>query len=65
MNIQTDVNVTPEMLTKCSWTNLKEIALFGTEEQKDTLLAWAWSAIRASSNEELIILTGRDHLLDE
>ena len=44
MNIKTDVDVTPESLNKhrSFWT-IARIAREGTEEQRDTVLSWAYS----------------------
>lgn len=56
MNIATDVVVTPSTLNKTGWAGLKRIATEGSQEQKDTLLAWSYSAVPAAVSEELHFL---------
>ena len=53
INIQTDVNVSPAMLSKCSLAVLRRIAAEGTEQQRDCLLTWAYSGVCAEISEEL------------
>ena len=53
MNIATDVVVTPSSLNRTNWSGLKRIAAEGSQEQKDCLLAWSYSAVPASLSEEL------------
>jgi len=53
MNIPTDVVVTPSSLDRTDWSGLKRIATEGSQEQKDCLLAWSYSAVPASLSEEL------------
>ena len=56
INIQTDVTVTPSMLSKCNWQTLCRIAKEGTEEQQDCLIAWGYSGIPAWQFEDLYFM---------
>ena len=56
MNIATDVVVTPSSLNRTGWAGLKRIAAEGSQEQKDCLLAWSYSAVPASLSEELHLI---------
>lgn len=53
MNIQTDVIVETAMLNRCCWANLCAIASKGSIDQRETLLAWAYSELPASSTAQL------------
>ena len=64
MNIQTDIEVTPESCAKSDWHTLCRIALEGDEDQRDTLLTWAWRGLPAVMWEELVALSDRAYLLD-
>ena len=56
INIQTDVTVSPEMLTKCNWQTLRRIATEGTVAQQDCLIDWGYASIPAWMFEELFFL---------
>ena len=56
INIQTDMNVTPESLSKSSWKCLVRIAQEGTEQQQETLIDWGYRSIPAWQFEELYFL---------
>lgn len=65
MNIQTDITVTPASLNKSSLNCLFRIAKEGTEEQKQTLLDWAYSSTSAIVHEELFFAaTGEEWIID-
>lgn len=56
INIQTDVNVSPAMLSKCSWKVLVRIAREGSKEQQDCLIDWGYAGIPAWQFEELFFI---------
>ena len=63
MNIQTDLELSLSHLNTSNYSreNLLRIASEGTEEQRDTLLAWAWAHTSAALHEELCVAAGRDY----
>ena len=56
INIQADINVTPESLSKSSWSALVRIAQEGSAQQQDCLIDWGYSSIPAWQFEELFFL---------
>lgn len=64
MNIQTDLDLTTAGLNRSEWHIVKRIVIEGTEDQRDQVLTWGWKNIPADMWEELVILAGRQHLLD-
>jgi hypothetical protein len=62
INIQTDLlSLSPSVLSKMSRSNLERIAIEGTTEQKDSLIAWGYSALPAFFFEDLYFMaTGQE-----
>ena len=61
-----DVEVTPTSLNRyIDFWPLLEIAQFGSEQQRDTLIDWAWSKLPAAQYEALVEAAGRAYLLDD
>lgn len=61
MNIQTDIDLSFELLDSFSYSysNLLRIAREGSEEQRDILLSWAAAVLPAFLWEELVETAGR------
>jgi len=55
LNIQIDVTVTPESLTKSRWKALVPIAREGNKQQQETLINWKYSAIPAWQLKKLFL----------
>ena len=64
MNIRTDIELTYAGLNRTEWQVIQRIAREGTEEQRDTLLAWAHTEIPAIMYEDLCELCERAYMLD-
>lgn len=66
INIQTDLlPLSPSVLSTMSRSNLERIANEGTNQQKDCLIDWGYSALPAWFFEELFFLaTGTEWIQD-
>ena len=67
MNIQTDINLTYELLDNAghSYTELVRIARQGSEEQRDILLTWAAANLPAFVWENLVYAADRGHTIKQ
>ena len=67
MNIQTDIDLSYELLetSSYSWSNLVRIAREGTEEQRDILLTWASGNLPYLMWEDLVYAADRGHTIKQ